>query len=121
MLVKTKDDQQYGIIKGTVKQGKLVAYTVQCYGHLPRVGPWIRKCTLMRTYSQPTSLLQVHSIVLIGYNYQDTKTGAIAYVYAGASELSQLIQNAQEYEVPDKLVQKIEQQLEGGGDMDDNN
>ena len=108
MLTKTKDDQQYGVITNIVKQGKSQVYMVQCYGHLPRVGPWLRKCSTMKTFPKGTSLA-LQDTVLIGYNYQDKKTGAIAYVY-NRSEKYQLIQNAEEYEVPTKLVTFLQEE-----------
>jgi hypothetical protein len=113
MIVKTKDDQQYGVITRVVKQGKSNVYMVQCYGDLPRAGPWLRKCSTMTTFSKGTAL-SLDDTVLIGYNYQDKKTGAIAYVY-NRSEKFQLIQNANDYEVPSKLVQFLQDE---GYDME---
>ena len=109
MLVKTKDDQQYGVISNIVKQGKNQVYMVQCYGHLPRVGPWQRKCTKMKTFLPKGTALTLENTVLIGYNYQDNKTGAIAYVY-NRSEKHQLIQNALDYEVPATLVTFLQEE-----------
>ena len=108
MLVKTKDDQQYGVITSVIKQGKSHVYMVQCYGQLPRVGPWLRKCTTMKTFPKGNAL-SLDDTVLIGYNYQEKKTGAIAYVY-NRSEKYQLIQNAEEYEVPPKLVTSLQEE-----------
>ena len=109
-MVKTKDDQQYGIVTSIVKQGGRKSnsiYMVQCYGRLPRVGPWLRKCSTMKTFPNGgIPSISLHDPVLIGYNYQDPKTGAIAYVYS-RSEKRQLVAHAPEYEVPNKLVERL--------------
>ena len=106
MIVKTKDDQQYGVVTRVVKNG---VYIVQCYGHLPRVGPWLRKCTLIKTYRCSAVDLSIDDVVLIGYNYQDKKTGAIAYTY-NETEKHLLVRNAEAYEVPSKLVELLEEE-----------
>lgn len=101
MLVKTKDDQQYGVVTTIRKQeGSTTVYLVQCHGHLPNVGPWMRKCG--STFRSTTSI-SIHDVVLIGYNYQDKKTGSIAYVYS-RSDKGRLVAQASDYEVPLTLV-----------------
>ena len=122
MIVKTKDDQQYGVVTKVINK-KSEIYTVQCYGQLSRVGPWIRKCSKMKTFPNGgTSAISLQDVVLIGYNYQDKKTGSIAYVY-NRTERYQLISNAEEYEVPKKLVALLEEDgyyTEPDGALEDN-
>ena len=45
--------------------------------------------------------------VLIGYNYQDKKTGKIMKVYKDASELRYLVDNAEEADVPKKMYNEL--------------
>jgi hypothetical protein len=108
MLTRTKDDQQYAVVTG-ILPGKgggggrnashQPTYKVKCFGKLARVGPWERTCTFPQLHSlrkgggSHGQSITNGSYVLIGYNYQDNKRGAILCAYT-ADEARKLAEDA---------------------------
>lgn len=105
MLTRTKDDQQYAVVIGVVPdKGGSPRYKVKCFGKLARVGPWERICT----FTQHVKALQISqgTYVLIGYNYQDSKRGAVLHVYS-ADEARKLASDVSGYDLPVDLVKHM--------------
>ena len=107
MIVRTTDDQQYGIITSIIKQGKSPLYMVQCYADLPREAG-LRKCGVRKSEEGCHAVaVAVEDVVLMGDTRHDKKTGTLLYVYS-RYEKSQLFFHANDYDVPAALVQVLE-------------
>ena len=107
MLTRTKDDQQYAVVTGVVPdKGGSPRYKVKCFGKLARVGPWERICTLTQ-YAKSLQISQ-GTYVLIGYNYQDSKRGAVLHAYSG-DEARKLAGDAEGYDVPADMLKHMQE------------